>query len=437
MPLFAEAGALQGGRSTYRNVRLINFTSAEKSCSGARQAAILPFLAPDYTPYAEFTGLIFDNVAREALTWIQDPPQGWANLSDCVEFTCTGMYNIVMHFDQTVTTGLNRPFVPSRFTIISDNKESVSAQAIDGCVKENQWNAWECSSDNIGVMIFDNLDPDRMDRALHPVYIQNSDTGFNNRLNSYMDHCWDGFYTCQKRESRFPTLVDQEHDYNIEFTGTPPQKQEFRLMGRKGSPGFVVTIKYNAAGAYQLYDGNRQVIMPTDWDSKARTWAEPRGRYCGEWRYEGVINRLQFYIENYNQNGCSIFIYPRDAVMLGIRLEFTMDEFFAEGGIVTFADRMAGVLGIHAADIKVVSVYEGSTIIEFQVLQRDEEIDEEELIDLRQIDTDYRDFIQNEKTMMGSRILNADIEGVPILTPYQQEQAANFDWNEFEEGVKE
>ena len=70
-------------------------------------------------------------------------------------------------------------------------------------------------------------------------------------------------------------------------------------MGRQGSPGFSVTIKYNAAGAYQLYDANRQVIMPTDWDSRQRTWAEPRGRYCGEWRYEGVINRLQFYIENY------------------------------------------------------------------------------------------------------------------------------------------
>jgi hypothetical protein len=51
--------------------------------------------------------------------------------------------------------------------------------------------------------------------------------------------------------------------------------------------------------------------------------------------------------------------------MLGIRLEFTVKEFFASGGIVTFADRMAAVLGIHAADIKVVSVYEGSTIVDF------------------------------------------------------------------------
>ena len=132
---------------------------------------------------------------------------------------------------------------------------------------------------------------------------------------------------------------------------------------------------YNAAGAYQLYDQNRNAILPTDWDHNIGSWAEPTGQYCGEWRYEGVINRLQFYIDNYEQSGCEIYIYPRDAVMLGIRLEFTMDEFFADGGVVTFADRMAAVLGIHAADIKVVSVYEGTTIIEFQVVQR--ELEEE------------------------------------------------------------
>jgi len=40
----------------------------------------MPFLAPDYTPYATFTGLILENVTREAMTYIQDPPQGWANL---------------------------------------------------------------------------------------------------------------------------------------------------------------------------------------------------------------------------------------------------------------------------------------------------------------------------------------------------------------------
>lgn len=66
-----------------------------------------------------------------------------------------------------------------------------------------------------------------------------------------------------------------------------------------------------------------------------------------------------------------VYIQPRDAIMLGVRLEFTLDEFFATGGVVSFIDRMAAVLGIHAADLKIVSIYEGSTIVEFQVVQRD------------------------------------------------------------------
>ena len=103
-----------------------------------------------------------------------------------------------------------------------------------------------------------------------------------------------------------------------------------------------------------------------------------------------------------------IYVQPRDAVMLGIRLEFTLDEFFADGGVVTFADRMAAVLGIHAADVKVVAVYEGSTIVEFQVVQREVvegQEDDEDLIDLAKIDADYRAFIQTERTLMESRIL--------------------------------
>jgi len=47
-----------------------------------------------------------------------------------------------------------------------------------------------------------------------------------------MDHGWDGFYTSQKREQRFPSLVDlREHGYNVTYTGTPASKQEFRLYG--------------------------------------------------------------------------------------------------------------------------------------------------------------------------------------------------------------
>ena len=170
------------------------------------------------------------------------------------------MYNIALYFESVQTNGSLAPSLPSgQFTIVSDNKESTSVQMIDSCSKQEKWNSWLCQNDDVAVMIFDNLDDDRMDRAMQPVYIRNN-KGFDNRLNAYMDHCWDGFYTCQKRETRFPTIVETTTDYTIEFTGTPPAKQEFRLYGRSGTPGYVVTLQYNAAGAYVLYDQDRQPI---------------------------------------------------------------------------------------------------------------------------------------------------------------------------------
>jgi hypothetical protein len=48
-------------------------------------------------------------------------------------------------------------------------------------------------------------------------------------------------------------------------------------------------------------------------------------------------------------------------------MEWTLDAFFADGGTTTFADRLAASLGIHASSIKVVSVYEGSVIVDYEI----------------------------------------------------------------------
>jgi hypothetical protein len=92
------------------------------------------------------------------------------------------------------------------------------------------------------------------------------------------------------------------------------------------------------------------LVEPTDWDYSTETWAVPTGRECGENRYVGVENFLQFWIEP----ECTLFVYPRDAIMLAIRLEWTLKEFYQADGIGKFTDRMAAVLGIHKADLKVV-----------------------------------------------------------------------------------
>jgi len=48
-------------------------------------------------------------------------------------------------------------------------------------------------------------------------------------------------------------------------------------------------------------------------------------------------------------------------------MEWTMDSFFANGGTTSFMDRVAGSLGIHASTIKIVSVYEGSLVVNYEI----------------------------------------------------------------------
>lgn len=84
--------------------------------------------------------------------------------------------------------------------MIPDNKESSSSQVIPDCVEKiSRWNGWLCKDRvDLGVMLIDSRDPDRMTRNQQPLYIRNekaTDT-YDNRLNAFMDHCWDGMYTC-------------------------------------------------------------------------------------------------------------------------------------------------------------------------------------------------------------------------------------------------
>jgi hypothetical protein len=49
-------------------------------------------------------------------------------------------------------------------------------------------------------------------------------------------------------------------------------------------------------------------------------------------------------------------------------MEWTMEQYFADGGSTSFVDRVAGSLGIHASTIKIVSVYEGSLVVEYDII---------------------------------------------------------------------
>jgi len=50
-------------------------------------------------------------------------------------------------------------------------------------------------------------------------------------------------------------------------------------------------------------------------------------------------------------------------------MDWTMSEFFSNGGTTKFVDRLAASLNVPSYRVKVVSVYEGSVVVDFNIEQ--------------------------------------------------------------------
>jgi hypothetical protein len=185
-----------------------------------------------------------------------------------------------------------------------------------------------------------------------------------NNLNAMMDHTWDGFYTGQKRMSRFGSIFEgsRRSVYDITFTGTPAKKMRFLLNSKSLTTAATIRIAYPSAESRSIVkDG--EIVPYNQWDEISSMYGEIKQSYCGENRYIGVQNILEFYITT----NCTLNIQPRDAIQTLVRMEWTFAEFFQAGGTTTFVDRLTASLGIHASQVKIVSVYEGSLVVNYEI----------------------------------------------------------------------
>jgi len=288
-----------------------------------------------------------------------------------------------------------------------------TGSAVQNCEFRKEWQGYHCRNRQLAYLIFESLDADRLDRSIQPIFILNETSGFNNTLNSMMDHVWDGFYTGQVHESRFPTLITTDRDYRIEITGTPPERMRFQLYAEIG--GVKLQIYYPVAGSIKV-TANGQPKDYTPWNAELGAPGPLSKTYCGENRFVPVDNYLEFYITK----ACEIKIEPRNVVMSKIRMEWTMEEFYKDGGVTRFVDRMAASLGIPSYRIKTVAVYEGSVIIDFAIEADDKETPEQAAKSLEKLQKKLVAKIEAGTLKLGAPIIglqNADgvvLTGDPI-----------------------
>lgn len=146
----------------------------------------------------------------------------------------------------------------------------------------------------------------------------------------------------------------------------------YKFFGDEGK--MKIKVPYPNAGAYAVYVDGKEIPV-TPWSEElGRNAPLTKAKGCGENRFVGVENFLEFMLTPL----CEVTVKPKDAIMTAVRMEWTMDEFYSDGGVTSFADRVAASLGIHASTIKIVAVYEGSVIVEFLVTADEDAEDPEE-----------------------------------------------------------
>ena len=168
----------------------------------------------------------------------------------------------------------------------------------------------------------------------------------------------------------------------------------------ESSNGIMIKIPYPSAMANAVFVGGQEIEY-TAWDSAQGRHGDLTKSFCGENRYVGIENFSEFYLTP----GCTVNIRTKDSIMTSVRLNWTLEEFYADGGVTTFTDRVAAALGIHASLIKTVAVYEGSVIAVFQIVADEEK--EEPLKDLRLVHLNLMDQIKRRVIDFGAPILSA------------------------------
>ena len=162
-----------------------------------------------------------------------------------------------------------------------------------------------------------------------------------------------------------------------------------------------------------------QVVNYNPWNDILKAYGPIQQRYCGENRYIGVQNWMEFYITT--EKPCIIEIRTRDAIMVNVRMEWTYAEFFADGGTTKMIDRIGASLGIHASEIKIVSVYEGSLIIVYNIFSAFDEPSDLERLRQKQIDTIARGNFNIGAPIIDSTVREKQIvqNGVVVADGYE------------------
>jgi hypothetical protein len=155
----------------------------------------------------------------------------------------------------------------------------------------------------------------------------------------------------------------------MSFSSQPPSDMRFQLQSRNqlgDSPGWVAIYIYFPIANFVAVSVNKQTIQPilasSDEDVMNRT------DQCGTNKFFYINGTIAFIVNG--NSGCQVRVTITNNIQVTARLQTTVEEFFNNGGVTKFVDRMCAILNITTDRLKVVGVYSGSAVVQYYVIQQ-------------------------------------------------------------------
>lgn len=103
-PYKIKGDSAWGGKSVWNRLTFKDY-SANTTYGFKNSIISTSKYQPDYIPEIVAHDTKFINVDQDAIAYIRDPEEGWANVKDCGNFPCTAPQNVLFKFWNTTWEG--------------------------------------------------------------------------------------------------------------------------------------------------------------------------------------------------------------------------------------------------------------------------------------------------------------------------------------------
>ena len=335
-----------------------------------------------------FNNIKLNNVDFDSKIFIHRSDTGKINPSDCVDMHCDAQKKCLL-------SDLDGSFIGYKSSVIPQSEYMWGSQSIglgdfripkdalaapDGtmmniddvyhytgisrdenlCRYIDLWQAYLCRNITYKLLIIESMDNDTEARRLSPVAIFTDNNTYVDLINGPQDHGWCFGYTCQKRISTFYALVQDNRNYDVYLSSTPPNRLRFRLVNSDVSFKIRLSLHYTIARRIDLYK-NSIYMNPTnvDYSTGVMTLKDPSAnlnsympRLTNNSGTNLFTNRKMYFSMWGGNDYIDINIAPVLFVTFGVPA-ITPDSFFDPANLV---NNFAALLGIPASKIRKVEI---------------------------------------------------------------------------------